>query len=395
MSNIKIILKSGKADAVKRFHPWVFSGAIKKMLGEPADGALVDVYSNQDEFLGTGHYQDGSIAVRILTFTEVETGQDFWNQKIASAWKYRQALGLTGSKDTNAFRLVHAEGDGMPGLIIDFYKGTAVLQAHSVGMHKSMEFIAEALKKNLGDRLISMYDKSAETLPSRYAETIVNQSIWGEKLSETEILEHGLKMKVNWESGQKTGFFIDQRENRKLLMQYSNGRKVLNTFCYTGGFSLCALQAGATLVHSVDSSKKAVELVESNVVLNAFEPSRHEAFASDTMKFLEETKNKYDLIVLDPPAYAKHHDVRHNAVQGYKRLNAHAIESIAPGGILFTFSCSQVVRRDLFYSTVISAAITTGRNVRVLHHMSQAPDHPVNAYHPEGEYLKGLVLYIE
>ncbi|MBL0049566.1 MAG: class I SAM-dependent rRNA methyltransferase [Bacteroidetes bacterium] len=399
----KVILSSGKDQSLRRFHPWVFSGAIKKIKNaegkefEPAEGDVVKVVSNHDEFLGVGHYQFGTIAVRVFAFEEVALNQHFWNAKIEAAYKVRQALGLTDNSETNVYRLLHAEGDGMPGLIIDFYNGTAVLQTHSIGMHLIKSNIIEALQKIYGSKLDAVYDKSEETMPKQSEIKATNGLLWG-KTKSNEVLEYGNKFSIDWETGQKTGFFIDQRENRNLLAQYSKNKSVANTFCYSGGFSVFAMRAGATLVHSVDSSKKAIELTDKNIELNkeAFSAaSTHASFALDTFDFLATADNKYDVIVLDPPAFAKHQNVKHNAVQGYKRLNAEAFRKIKSEGILFTFSCSQVVDTNLFNSTVMSAAIIAKRNVRVLHHLSQPQDHAPSIFHPEGSYLKGLVLYVE
>lgn len=388
-----VILGSGKDQSLRRFHPWVFSGAIKKIKGPVFDGDVVDVYSNHDEYLGSGHYQQGSIAVRMLSFGEGEFGADFWSQKIKRAVEFRRKTGLLGQAHTNVCRLIYAEGDGLPGLIVDYYNGTAVLQAHSIGMHREREAICNALREAMGSELHTIYDKSAESLHRQEGYAATNGYLMGESTGGTEVLENGHRFHIDWESGQKTGFFVDQRDNRALLAHYSAGRAVLNTFCYTGGFSVYAGKAGATLVHSVDASKKAIELTNRNMELNGI--SNHEAVAMDTFEYLKDKDNVYDLIILDPPAFAKHINVKHNAVMGYKRLNAEAIRKIRPGGIIFTFSCSQVVDRNLFASTVMAAAITTGRNVRVLHHLTQPADHPVNIYHPEGEYLKGLVIYVE
>lgn len=389
----KIVLRSGKDQSLRRFHPWVFSGALKKMYGTAADGDVVEVYSNQDEYLGTGHYQDGSIMVRIFSFEQMEPDAAFWAMKIKKAWDFRSATGISTNPDTNVFRLIFAEGDGLPGLIIDYYDGTAVLQAHSIGMHMMRHEITEALKTTLGDRLQAVYDKSGETLPSRAAEQMSNSYLFGER-RDTVVKENGHQFHIDWETGQKTGFFIDQRDNRQLLAHYSKGKSVLNTFCYTGGFSVYAGKAGATEVHSVDSSKKAIELTDRNMELNGLS-GIHQSFAMDTFEFLKDKDNRYDVIVLDPPAFAKHVSVKHNAVMGYKRLNAEAFQKIKPGGILFTFSCSQVVERHLFFNTVMSAAIVAKRNVRVLHHLTQPADHAMSIYHPEGEYLKGMVLFVE
>jgi len=388
-----VILSSGKDQSLKRFHPWVFSGAIKKIKGPVQDGDIVDVYSNREEYLGTGHYQDGSIAIRIFSFEQTTPGVDFWKSKIKKAWAYREGTGITNDPDTNVFRLIYAEGDGLPGLIVDFYNGVAVLQAHSVGMHRNRMDIANALKEVMGDRLTAVYDKSKEALFKNSESDSQNGFILGSAGESGEVLEHGNRFKIDWTTGQKTGFFVDQRENRKLLAHYAKGKAVLNTFCYTGGFSVYAGKAGASLVHSVDSSRKAIALTDENMNLNGL--TNHESFAMDTFDYLEGKENMYDIIVLDPPAFAKSVSARHHAVMGYKRLNAEAIRKIKPGGILFTFSCSQVVDRRLFQDTIVAASIQAGRNVRLMHHLTQPSCHPISIFHPEGEYLKGLVLHVE
>jgi len=388
-----VILKSGKDQSVRRFHPWVFSGAIKKIKGNVNEGDLVAVYDNKDEFLAIGHYQIGSIAVRILTFKEEEIDADFWKRKMETAYMLRKEIGLADSELTNSYRLVGAEGDGMPGLIIDFYNGTAVVQMHSVGMYLIQEILVEALKEVLGDRLKAVYNKSEGSLPFKANLNPVNDYVWGKPESKIA-LENGLKFHVDWEKGQKTGFFIDQRENRALLEKYAKGKDVLNMFCYTGGFSFYAMRGGAGSVHSVDSSERAISITDKNVELNFPGDKRHSSFAMDAFKFLENAKDKYDLIILDPPAFAKHQNVVHNALQGYKRLNAIAFEQIRPGGIVFTFSCSQVVNKDMFRKMAFSAAARAGRQVRILHQLTQPADHPISIYHPEGEYLKGLVLQV-
>jgi 23S rRNA (cytosine1962-C5)-methyltransferase len=394
MNYPKVILKSGKDQSVRRYHPWIFSGAIKKIIGHVNEGDLVYVTNNKDEFLAIGHYQIGSIAVRILTFEQKEIDTSFWKEKIANAYKLRKNFGLAENDNNNVYRLVHAEGDGLPGLIIDFYNGTAVLQMHSIGMYLNREHIVQALKDIYGDQLTAIYDKSESTIPFKSKIEAKNGYVYGQS-EKPVVLEYGNKFKVSWEEGQKTGFFIDQRENRKLLADYSKDRSVLNVFGYTGGFSVYAMRGGANVVHSVDSSKKAIELTNENIELNFPNDNRHEAFAVDAFEFLNDIDNTYDVIILDPPAFAKHHNVLHNALQGYKRLNAKAIEKIKPGGILFTFSCSQVVSKENFRKTIFTAAANTGRNVRIIHQLSQPIDHPVNIYHPESEYLKGLVVYVE
>ena len=390
----KIFLKPGKEQSLKRFHPWVFSGAIGKAEGKSEEGDMVNIYSSQGEFLATGHCQVGSIAVRILTFDEVETDYNFWKTKIEKAWNVRTALGLTENSATNVFRLVHAEGDGMPGLIVDFYNGTAVMQMHTVGIYLVRDLLTKALREVLGDKLKAVYDKSEKSLPFKAGVESVDSYLFGEN-NEAEVLENGLRFKVDWLEGQKTGFFIDQRENRQLVQHFSKNRDVLNMFCYTGGFSFYAMKGDARLVHSVDSSAKAIELTNHNVALNFPGDTRHEAITADAFEYMREIKDKYDLIILDPPAFAKHRDAVHQALQAYKRINTRAFEQIRSGGILFTFSCSQVVSKEKFREAVFSAAAISGRNVRILHQLTQPADHPVNIYHPEGEYLKGLVLYVE
>lgn len=387
-------LKPGKEQALKRFHPWVFSGAISKADGKPQEGDLVNVFAANGEFLAMGHCQIGSITVRILSFEPAEANYDFWKSKIQKAWNLRKSLGLTDNPETNVFRLVHAEGDGLPGLVIDFYNGTAVIQTHTVGMFLVREMLVEALKEVLGDMLKAVYDKSEKSLPYKAEVLSEDGYLFGEGAGK-EVAEHGLRFKVDWAEGQKTGFFIDQRENRRLVQQFAKNRDVLNMFCYTGGFSFYAMKGGARLVHSVDSSAKAIELTQQNVELNFEGDTRHEAFAADAFEFMRDIKDKYDLIILDPPAFAKHRDAVQQALQAYKRINTRAFEQIRSGGIVFTFSCSQVVSKEKFREAVFSAAAISGRNVRVLHQLTQPADHPVNIYHPEGEYLKGLVLFVE
>ncbi|RDC63194.1 class I SAM-dependent rRNA methyltransferase [Adhaeribacter pallidiroseus] len=391
---IQIILHAGKEQSLKRFHPWVFSGAIKKMTGVPQDGDTVEVYSSRNEFLGVGHYQKGSITVRVISFEPTLTDATFWRRKIQQAYNYRQVLGFIDNPHTNVYRLVFAEGDGLPGLIIDVYGDTAVMQAHSLGIYRALALIAQALQEVYGQSLKNIYDKSAETLHLQDTGAPLNSYLLGSGEEARIVTENANSFFVDWITGQKTGFFIDQRENRQLLATYAAGKSVLNTFCYTGGFSVYALNAGATLVHSVDSSKKAIELTDRNAALN-HAGARHASFAVDTFSFFKNQPQPYDIIILDPPAFAKHHNVRHNAVMGYKRLNAEALKQIKPGGILFTFSCSQAVDRYLFNNTIMAAAIEAGRNIKIMHHLSQPADHPVSMYHPEGEYLKGLVLFVE
>lgn len=395
MAYKKVYLKPGKEESLKRFHPWVFSGAIARIEGEPEEGEIVDVFTSKKEFIACGHYQVGSIAVRVLSFTQQEIDRDFWQQKLQVAKDLRVALGLIGNPENNTYRLVHGEGDNLPGLIIDVYDHTAVVQAHSAGMHVFRMEIAEALSEVMGDIVQNIYYKSETTLPFK-ADLLARENGFIKGGSpENVAMENGLKFHVDWLKGQKTGFFVDQRENRHLLERYSKGRNVLNMFCYTGGFSFYAMRGGANLVHSVDSSAKAIDLTNENVQLNFPGDPRHQAFAEDAFKYLDRMGDQYDLIILDPPAFAKHRDAVRNALRGYTKLNAKAFEKIRPGGILFTFSCSQVVNKDNFRNAVFTAAAQSGRSVRILHQLTQPGDHPVNIYHPEGEYLKGLVLYVE
>lgn len=395
MAYKKVYLKPGKEESLKRFHSWVFSGAIARIEGEPEEGEIVDVFTSKKEFIACGHYQVGSIAVRVLTFTQQEIDRDFWRQKLQVAKDLRVALGLIGNPENNTYRLVHGEGDNLPGLIIDVYDHTAVVQAHSAGMHVFRMEIAEALSEVMGDIVQNIYYKSETTLPFK-ADLLARENGFIKGGSpENVAMENGLKFHVDWLKGQKTGFFVDQRENRHLLERYSKGRNVLNMFCYTGGFSFYAMRGGANLVHSVDSSAKAIDLTNENVQLNFPGDPRHQAFAEDAFKYLDRMGDQYDLIILDPPAFAKHRDAVRNALRGYTKLNAKAFEKIRPGGILFTFSCSQVVNKDNFRNAVFTAAAQSGRSVRILHQLTQPGDHPVNIYHPEGEYLKGLVLYVE
>jgi len=389
-----ITLKPGKEQSVQRFHPWVFSGAIKAVSGEIQEGEVVNVLDNHGNYLATGHSQIGAIAVRIFSFSKVVPDQAFWTQKIRNALDLRKEAGLTDCEQTDAYRLIYAEGDGIPGLIVDMYNGTAIMQIHTVGMYLIKETLCEALKSILGSKLKAIYNKSEGAMPFKAEVQPENGFLWGKTTNKTA-LENGLLFNVDYEKGQKTGFFLDQRENRALLERYSQGKKVLNLFCYTGGFSFYALRGGAELVHSVDSSERAIELTNENVHLNFPEEGRHKAFAEDAFKFLNKSKEEYDLIILDPPAFAKHQNVVPNALQGYRKLNAKAIRQIKPGGIIFTFSCSQVITRDAFRKAVFTAAAKSGRHVRIIHQMEQPADHPVNIYHPESEYLKGLVIYVE
>lgn len=389
-----VILRRGKEESLKRFHPWIFSGAVMNLEGNPEEGDVVTVLDSQHNFLCQGHWQMGSIAVRVLTFEQEPIDDAFWQKRLGEALGVRQAIGLADSEAGDTYRLVHGEGDLLPGLVIDVYGKTAVMQAHSVGMHVSREQIAVALKQVMGERLDSIYYKSETTLPIKAAIDGGNGFLLGESHTDVAV-ENGLRFHIDWLKGQKTGFFVDQRENRSLLERYSHGRSVLNMFCYTGGFSVYALRGGAKLVHSVDSSSKAVELVRANVELNFPAEPRHEAFAEDAFRFLDDMTVPYDLVVLDPPAFAKHRDAVKNALRGYTKLNARAMEKIAPGGILFTFSCSQAVSKEQFRTAVFTAATLAHRQVRILHQLHQPADHPVSIYHPEGEYLKGLVLYVE
>ena len=390
----RVVLKSGKDQSIRRFHPWVFSGAIKKIEGPAREGELVDLYDNKDEYLASGHYQQGSIAVRVLSFEPVETNQQFWDQRIDNAWRLREKIGLVSDPQTNVFRWINAEGDAMPGLIVDYYDGVAVIQAHSIGMHRNLDAIVESLKKSAGERLHTIYYKSESTLPDKPGITGKSGFLMGDR-QQAEVMENGFRFKVNWVEGQKTGFFIDQRENRKLVEAYSSGRKVLNMFGYTGGFSVYGLGGEARLVDSVDSSGKAIDMTRENVELNFPGDGRHNAYAEDVFDFFKDMKETYDLMILDPPAFAKHQNVLSHAIQGYKRLNQRAFEAISPGGILFTFSCSQAVSRENFRKAVFVAAANARRKVRILHQLSQPPDHPVSIFHLEGEYLKGLVMEVE
>ncbi|MCI5743741.1 MAG: class I SAM-dependent rRNA methyltransferase [Bacteroides sp.] len=395
MSYKKVYLKPGKEESLKRFHPWVFSGAIAKVEGEPEEGEVVDVYTSKKEFVACGHFQIGSIAVRVLTFRQEVIDRDFWKRRLDVAKDLRRALGVLGNPNNNTYRLVHGEGDNLPGLIIDVYDHTAVMQAHSAGMHVYRMEIADALSEVMGDVIQHIYYKSETTLPFKADLLATENGFMKGGSPENIAMENGLKFHVDWLKGQKTGFFVDQRENRSLLERYAKGRNVLNMFCYTGGFSFYAMRGGANLVHSVDSSAKAIDLTNENVELNFPGDPRHQAFAEDAFKFLDRMGDQYDLIILDPPAFAKHRDALRNALRGYTKLNAKAFEKIRPGGILFTFSCSQVVSKENFRNAVFTAAAQSGRSVRILHQLTQPGDHPVNIYHPEGEYLKGLVLYVE
>lgn len=399
----QIQLRKGKEESLKRFHPWVFSGAIQSIEDGIEEGDLVRVVNHAGDFIAVGHYQQGSIAVRVLTFSDVEIDDVFWQSRLTSALQMRLSIGIADNPHNNTYRLVHGEGDNLPGLIIDVYGQTAVMQAHSIGMHLMRKEIAKALVAVMESRVSHIYYKSETTLPFMSKEDM-NGFIYGGS-DDNMALENGLKFRVDWLKGQKTGFFVDQRENRSLLERFARGKRVLNMFCYTGGFSFYAMRGGAQLVHSVDSSAKAIELTKENVALNFPNDPRHEAYCEDAFKFLEsigkpqnsslQPPTSYDLIILDPPAFAKHRGALHNALKGYTRLNQKAFEKIEKGGILFTFSCSQVVTKDHFRNAVFTAAALAGRKVRILHQLHQPADHPINIYHPEGEYLKGLVLYVE
>lgn len=395
----RIILKRGKEESLLRRHPWVFSGAIDYIEAEDesqiAEGALVEVAARSGEFIAQGHYQVGSIAVRVLSFRQEAIDQAWWNDRLKVACDVRRTLGLVDNPATNCYRLVHGEGDSLPGLVVDIYGATAVVQCHSVGMYRARREIAEAIRTVYSDRIAAIYDKSSQTLPFKADLGAVDGYLWGRSDASQVVLENGVQFSVNWEKGQKTGFFLDQRENRELVRRYAKGRTVLNTFCYTGGFSVYALSGGAREVCSVDSSERAVALATENMRLNFGPGAAHTEVTADAVDYLRDIGDKYDLIILDPPAFAKHHKVLGNAMQGYKRLNARALSQIRPGGILFTFSCSQAVTKELFRTTVFSAAAIAGRRVRILHQLTQPADHPINIYHPEGEYLKGLVLYVE
>lgn len=387
-------LKKGKEESLKRFHPWIFSGAIHHLDEDISEGEIVRVVTFMGDFIAIGHYQIGSIAVRVLSFQDIHVDETFWEARLGSALVMRRGIDMADNPQNNTYRLVHGEGDNLPGLIIDCYGKTAVMQAHSVGMHNNRFDICKALIKIMGDRIEQVYYKSETTLPYKAELGQENGFIYG-STEEDVAIENGLKFHVDWLKGQKTGFFIDQRENRSLLEHYAKGRSVLNMFCYTGGFSVYAMRGQAKLVHSVDSSAKAVELTNQNIALNFPQDTRHEAFCEDAFKYLDTHDGKYDLIVLDPPAFAKHRSTLRNALKGYTRLNVKGFQQIKSGGILFTFSCSQVVTKEQFRNAVFTAAAQAGRKVRILHQLHQPADHPINIYHPEGEYLKGLVLYVE
>lgn len=394
MTTKTIQLKKGKEESLKRFHPWIFSGAILRMDDGIEEGELVKVVTFDREFIAIGHYQIGSIAVRILSFRDINIDQEFWKSRLKAALNMRIAIGIADNPTNNTYRLVHGEGDLLPGLIIDCYGKTAVMQAHSVGMHVERLPICEALRCVMGSRIEHVFYKSETTLPFKAELGQQDGFLFGGS-DDNVAIENGLKFHVDWLKGQKTGFFVDQRENRTLLEKYAKNRSVLNMFCYTGGFSVYAMRGGAKLVHSVDSSAKAVELTNANIKLNFPSDARHAAFCDDAFKYLDAHDAQYDLVVLDPPAFAKHRAALRNALKGYTRLNVKGFERIKPGGILFTFSCSQVVTKENFRNAVFTAAAQAKRKVRILHQLHQPADHPINIYHPEGEYLKGLVLYVE
>lgn len=389
-----LYLKKGKEESLKRYHPWIFSGAVHHTEGELQEGDIVTVLTIDGEFVAVGHWQIGSISVRVLSFLDEPIDIHFWEERLRVALSVRVRIRVADCQDNNTFRLVHGEGDNLPGLVIDMYGPVAVMQAHSVGMHVCRQDIAAALLSVMGDRLKAIYYKSETTLPFKASLGQENGFLFGES-KEDVALENGLKFHIDWQKGQKTGFFVDQRDNRSLVEQYSKDRSVLNMFCYTGGFSVYSMRGGAKVVHSVDSSAKAVELVNANMEMNFPGDTRHAAFVEDAFKYLEQMDRTYDLIILDPPAFAKHKDALKNALRGYTKLNAKAFEKILPGGILFTFSCSQAVNKDQFRTAVFTAAAISHRRVRILHQLHQPADHPINIYHPEGEYLKGLVLYVE
>ena len=389
-----VYLKKGKEDSLKRFHPWIFSGAIAKMDEDIAEGDFVRVFTSYDEFIAVGMYQIGSIAVRVLSFDDITIDRAFWETHLRSALDMRKAIGLLDNPQSTTYRWVHGEGDNLPGLVVDCYGDTAVMQAHNVGIHLNRKEISEAMVNVVDGRIKNIYYKSETTLPFKADVEHENEFIYGKMVDDVTV-ENGLKFHVDWLRGQKTGFFVDQRENRHLLETYAKGRSVLNMFCYTGGFSVYAMRGDAKLVHSVDSSAKAIELTNRNIEMNFPGDKRHEAFCEDAFKFLDANDNKYDLIVLDPPAFAKHRAALRNALKGYTRLNVKGLQRIKPGGILFTFSCSQIVTKENFRNAVFTAAVQANRKVRILHQLHQPADHPINIYHPEGEYLKGLVLYVE
>ena len=389
----KIILKQGKESAIRRFHPWLFSGAIKRIEGSVSEGDIVELYSCSNEYLATGHYQEGSIAVKIFSFQQAEVSYNFWKSKIMAAFEVRKFLGLTGNNLTNAYRLVNSEGDSLSGLIIDYYNGDVVIQSNSMGMHNIVGDIVEILKELFEVQLKSVYDKS-ERMATTVGGGVLNKYLYGEP-HQTHILEMGHHFLVDREKGQKTGFFLDQRGNRMFAQFYGKDKKVLNAFCYSGAFSVYALKGGAAIVHSVDSSRQAIEWTEENIGLNGIDKTRHKSIVADIRKYIAKTNETYDMIILDPPAFAKTHTVSHNALQAYRFINTQAMKKLNRNGLFFTFSCSQAISRELFQSAVMAAALEADREVKILHHLSQGPDHPVNIFHPEGAYLKGLILFVE
>ncbi len=391
----KVILKSGRDRSIKRFHLWIFSGAIKRIEGKPADGDVVEVFSTQGEYLATGHYQNGSIMVRIFSFIQIPIDEAFWTDKIKSAINYRRILGFFDNSETNVFRLIHGEGDNMPGLIVDYYNGVVVLQAHSVGMYRTRFLFSKILMALLGETVQTIYDKSESTLNTAGEENAEKFLGGNVDLENAVVLEHGNHFEIDFRKGQKTGFFIDQRENRNLLKKYCNGKQVANVFSYSGGFSVYAERGGATLIDSIDASDKAIELAKKNMELNFGAKEMHRYFANDAFEYFRDLDQKFDVIILDPPAFAKHRQALNNALKAYRRINEIAMDNMSPSSILFTFSCSQVVSREDFRTAVFSAAANTGRNIRIMHQLTQPADHPINIYHPEGEYLKGLVLFVE
>jgi 23S rRNA (cytosine1962-C5)-methyltransferase len=388
-----ITLAKGREQSLYRRHPWIFSGGIKSKPNTISEGDLVKIADIGGQVIGVGLYHENSIMVRILAFEDIEINQDFWNSRIANALSYRKNILCLPSSTTNAYRLFHGEGDEVSGLIIDIYNQTAVVQCHNIGIHKMQDMIAEAIRHNLGDAIKSIYSKSKETLPDKYAATIIDGILYGEETAEDVIVENGKKFLINWIEGQKTGFFLDQRDNRKLVGEYAMGKSVLNCFCYTGGFSVYAGMHEASSIDSVDISGKAMDLTDKNIILN--DVKHHTSYTTNVMEYLAKQDSKYDIVIVDPPAFAKNVSKRHNAIQAYKRLNALAMKAVNRGGLLFTFSCSQVVTTQLFYDTIVAAGIEAGRSIRVMHHLSQGADHPVNLFHPEGHYLKGLMVYID
>jgi 23S rRNA (cytosine1962-C5)-methyltransferase len=401
----RLVLKKGKEASLRRFHPWLFSGAIERTIGSCVPGDVVEIYSITHDYLGTGHFQDGSIAVKLFSFQQREIDYPFWKEKMERAYQLRTTLGLTNSASTTAYRLVFTEGDELPGLIVDWYNGVAVIQTHSIGMHLIKADLVNILKEIYGERLLAVYDKSAETTllsqrsskentESRIVELVKDGYLFGLP-QKGMISETGHAFSVDFEKGQKTGFFLDQRSNRMFAQFYANGKDVLNAFCYSGAFSVYALKGGATRVHSVDSSRQAIEWTKENVALNGIDAARHESSVADVKRFLVQSADTWDMIILDPPAFAKHHNITHNALQAYIHINSEAMKKMNPGGILMTYSCSQAISREMFRGAIQAAALETGRKIRILHHLSQGPDHPVSIYHPEGEYLKGLILQVE